>query len=92
LVTDRLAKYFLLEANMKTKVLIVKIDSYEGDDSFINVGTYTDKTAINRGDYLPYTFIVVDARTGGVIDSGYETKAMAMRAFPSDSYEIVNKD
>ncbi len=58
-----------------TRCVVVKIESYEGDDTFLRCGN-------ERQDHL-YAVVAVDADgTAEVVDSSYRTIGEALQAWP----------
>ena len=64
-----------MRSSQKTQHVIVKLESFEGRDTFLHCGDDTR-------DYL-YTIVAVDEDgTADVVDSGYRTFAEAVEAWP----------
>jgi len=61
----------------KVKVLIVRLKSYMGEDTRLEV-------------YPDPLFIVINAETGNEIDNGYRSYNEAKRAYKIARYEVLN--
>ncbi len=61
---------------------ILKIDSYDGDDSSLTVNA--------NGSDAMYVVLVIDGKSADIVDWGYETVEQLLEAW--DNVEFVNLD
>jgi hypothetical protein len=64
-----------------TRYVILKIESYEGDDTFVRCGN-------NQQDFLFAVVMIGETGTAEIIDGGYRSHQEALKAWPESALSL----